>query len=61
MINMIIVIFFTLQKLRNVECVDKMITNVDLSVLKKVVVAHFKVLASFCFGSAISEFPITSF
>jgi len=64
MINMAIVLlkaFFTLERLRNVECGGKMITNVDLSVLKQVVVAHIKVLASFCFGSANSEFPITSF
>jgi len=58
MINMIIVLlkaFFTLQRSRNVECGGKMITNVDLSILKQVVVAHFKVLASFCVGSANTQ------
>jgi hypothetical protein len=64
MINIIIVllkIFFDLQRLWNVEWGGNMITNVDLSVLKQLVVAQFKVFVSFCFGSAVSEVPITSF
>jgi len=60
MVNVLLKAFFTLQGLWNVECGGRMITNVDLSFLKQVV-AHFKVLASFCFGNANSEFPITSF
>ena len=64
MINMIIVLlktFFMLQRVLKVECGAKIITNVDLSVLKQVVVAHLKVLASFCFGSAVSKFPTPPF
>jgi hypothetical protein len=64
MIDMIIVLlktFFTLQRVLNVECGGKMITNVDLSVLKQVVEAHLKVLPSFFFGSAVSELPTTPF
>jgi hypothetical protein len=38
-----------------------MITNVDLNVLKQVVVAQLEVLASFCFGIVVAEFPITPF
>jgi hypothetical protein len=37
---------------RRVRCI--MITKVDSSVLKQVVVAHFNVFASFCFGIAVS-------